>query len=131
MKPETVGARDMRPFGNVIELPCSSASAQVIVSKRTPALAEGKRPPRYLPLLRRTFDVVPPAARLAVGLPLRYMVLTGIFLAWLLGLSLYRGHHRFRSRPPRASIESSCRQRWPESDLWLDLTVLLPNLAQL
>jgi hypothetical protein len=88
MKPESPEAGDRRPSGNVIELPCSSASAQVIVYKRTPALAEEKRPPRYLPFLRRAFNAVPPAARLAVGLPLTYIVLTGIFLAWLIGLTV-------------------------------------------
>ena len=88
MNPESAEAGDRRLSGNVIELPCSCASAQIIVSKRTPARAEGKRPPRYLPLLRRTFDVVPPAARLAVGLPLTYIVLTGIFWAWLIGLTV-------------------------------------------
>ena len=88
MKPETAEAGDMRPVGNGIELPCSYVSAQVIVGKRTPALAEAKRPPRYLALLRRTFNAVPPVARLAVGLPLTYIVLTGVFFAWLLGLTL-------------------------------------------
>jgi hypothetical protein len=88
MKPESAEAGDGRPTGNVIDLPCSSASAQVIVSKRTPALAESKRPPRYVPFLRRMFDAVPPALRLAVGLPLTYIVLTGIFLAWLIGLTV-------------------------------------------
>jgi hypothetical protein len=76
MTPESAEAGDSRPSGNVIELPCSSASAQVITRKRPPALAEGKRPPRYLPLLQRAFNAVPPAARLAVGLPLTYIVLT-------------------------------------------------------
>ena len=85
---ESAEADYSRPSGNVIELPCSSASAQVIVCKRPPALAEGKRPPRYLPLLQRAFNAVPPAARLAVGLPLTYIVLTGIFLAWLIGLTV-------------------------------------------
>jgi hypothetical protein len=41
----------MRPFANGIELPCSSASAQIIVGKRTPALE--KRPCfQFAPLLR-------------------------------------------------------------------------------
>jgi hypothetical protein len=34
------------------------------------------------------FNAVPPAPRLAVGLPLTYIVLTGIFLAWLIGLTV-------------------------------------------
>ena len=88
MTPESSEVGDSRSSGNVIELPCSSASAQVIVRKRPPARAEGKRPPRYLAFLQRAFNAVPPVARLAVGLPLTYIVPTGIFLTWLIGLSV-------------------------------------------
>jgi len=83
MTPESAEAGDSRSSGKVVELPC----AQAIVRKRPPALAEGERPPRYLPLLQRAF-AVPPAGRLAIGLPLTYIVLTGIFLAWLIGLTV-------------------------------------------
>jgi hypothetical protein len=86
MTPESAEAGDSRSSENVIELSCSSASAQVIVRKRPPARAKGQR--RYLPLLQRAFNAVPPVARLAVGLPLTFIVLTGIFLAWLIGLTV-------------------------------------------
>jgi hypothetical protein len=79
-------AGERRPSVKVIDFPCSAAFAQAGVRKRSPA--EGGRPPRCLPFLRSTFNAIPPGPRLVVGLPLTYIVLTGVFLAWLIGLTV-------------------------------------------